>query len=68
MDEKQVIKIDPKSLSTTARRRMRTSREETAILEGFFKKTPNPDNEQKQEIAAAVSMGVKNVHFWYIYK
>ncbi|KAG2232155.1 hypothetical protein BDF21DRAFT_459107 [Thamnidium elegans] len=65
MDKKEVIMIDPKSLSTTARRRMRTSREEIVILEGFYNKTPNPTNDQKQEIAAAVNMGVKNVHFWF---
>lgn len=64
MDKKKVIPIDPKSLSTTAKRRMRTSREETAILEGFYSKTPNPNNEQKEEIAKVVNMGARNVHFW----
>lgn len=53
------------SLSTKARRRMRTSKEETAILESFYSKNPNPNSEQKQEIAEAVKMGAKNVHFWF---
>lgn len=65
MDSKTIIPIDPMSLSTKARRRMRTSREETAILEDFYNKNPNPNNDQKAEIAYAVKMGPRNVHFWY---
>ncbi|RCH98893.1 hypothetical protein CU098_011235 [Rhizopus stolonifer] len=53
------------TLSTKAKRRMRTSREETAILESYYKQNPNPNQEQKQEIAEAVKMGVRNVHFWF---
>lgn len=64
MDSKAVISIDPLSLSTKARRRMRTSREETAILEDFYSKNSNPNNDQKQEIANTVKMGPRNVHFW----
>lgn len=64
MDSKAVISIDPLSLSTKARRRMRTSREETAILEDFYSNNSNPNNDQKQEIANTVKMGPRNVHFW----
>lgn len=52
------------SLSTKAKRRMRTSKEETAVLEDYYSKNPNPNQEQKQEIANVVQMGVRNVHFW----
>ncbi|KAI7895806.1 Homeodomain-like protein, partial [Mucor mucedo] len=62
---KQVVPIDPMSLSTKARRRMRTSREETAILEDFYNKNPNPSNGEKAEIANTVKMGPRNVHFWF---
>lgn len=64
MNKKALVTIDAMSLSTKARRRMRTSREETIILEDFYSKNPNPNNEQKQEIASTVKMGPKNVHFW----
>lgn len=52
-------------LSTIARRRMRTSREEMATLDEFYRKNPNPNQEEKKEIAKIVHMGPKNVHFWY---
>jgi hypothetical protein len=44
---------------------MRTSREEMAILDEFYRKNPNPNQEEKKEIAKLVHMGPKNVHFWY---
>ncbi|KAI8997770.1 hypothetical protein BDB01DRAFT_772381 [Pilobolus umbonatus] len=53
------------SLSTTAKRRMRTSREEIIILEGHYRKNPNPNQEEKKEIAKEVQMGARNVHFWF---
>lgn len=52
------------SLSTPAKRRMRTTKEETSILENYYKSNPNPTKEQKQEIAKVVQMGERNVHFW----
>ncbi|KAI7897732.1 uncharacterized protein BX663DRAFT_527363 [Cokeromyces recurvatus] len=63
--EQQQISIDIKSLSTKARRRMRTSKEETAILESYYRQNPNPTNEHKQRIAKEVEMGARNVHFWF---
>lgn len=60
------VPIENMSLSTKARRRMRTSLEETAILESYYVKNPNPNHEQKEEIANVVKMGSKSVHFWYI--
>ncbi|KAI9478669.1 MAG: hypothetical protein EXX96DRAFT_650946 [Benjaminiella poitrasii] len=65
MEQQQQISIDIKSLSTKARRRMRTSKEETAILENYYRQNPNPNNEQKQKIAKEVEMGARNVHFWF---
>ena len=56
--------VESISLSTTARRRMRTSKEEIIILESFYDKNPNPNQEQKEDIAKVVKMGSKNVHFW----
>lgn len=55
------------SLSTVAKRRMRTSKEEMIILEHYFSQNRNPNNEQKKEIAKAVQMTEKSVHFWYVY-
>lgn len=52
------------SLSTAAKRRMRTTKEETTILENYYRGNPNPTKEQKQEIAKVVQMGERNVHFW----
>ncbi|KAL0139415.1 Homeodomain-like DNA binding domain-containing transcription factor [Mucor lusitanicus] len=51
------------SLSTVAKRRMRTSKEEMIILEHYFSQNRNPNNEQKKEIAKAVQMTEKSVHF-----
>jgi hypothetical protein len=62
--EATVATVDTMSLSTKAKRRMRTTREETAVLEDFFNKNPNPNQVQKEEIATTVQMGVRNVHFW----
>lgn len=53
------------SLSTVARRRMRTSKEEMAVLDEYYRKNPNPNQEEKKEIANLLKMGTKNVHFWY---
>lgn len=52
------------SLSTVARRRMRTSREEMLILEEQYRKNPNPNQKEKDKIAERLQMGSKNVHFW----
>ncbi|KAI9250630.1 hypothetical protein BY458DRAFT_26046 [Sporodiniella umbellata] len=52
-------------LSTIAKRRMRTSREEMAVLDEQYRKNPNPNLEEKKEIAHKLKMGVKNVHFWF---
>ncbi|KAI8380734.1 Homeodomain-like protein [Blakeslea trispora] len=68
MDNRQLITpviSNELKLSTKAKRRMRTSREETAILESYYKQNPNPNHERKQEIAEAVNMGARNVHFWF---
>ncbi|KAK4515634.1 uncharacterized protein ATC70_010585 [Mucor velutinosus] len=53
------------SLSTVAKRRMRTSKEEMAILEHYFSQNRNPNTEKKKEIAKAVQMTEKSVHFWF---
>ncbi|KAG1056207.1 hypothetical protein G6F46_005905 [Rhizopus delemar] len=53
------------SLSTVARRRMRTSKEEMAVLDEYYRKNPNPNQEEKKEIANLLKMGTKNVHFWF---
>ncbi|KAI8991156.1 Homeodomain-like protein, partial [Mycotypha africana] len=53
------------SLSTTAKRRMRTSREEMAILESYYKNNPNPSQQEKQHISQVVQMAEKSVHFWF---
>ncbi|KAG1445132.1 hypothetical protein G6F56_010018 [Rhizopus delemar] len=53
------------SLSTVARRRMRTSREEMLILEEQYRKNPNPNQKEKDKIAERLQMGSKNVHFWF---
>jgi hypothetical protein len=53
------------TLSTMAKRRMRTTREETEVLERYYAENTNPTNEQKSKIAEIVQMGPKNVHFWY---
>ena len=68
MDNRQLVTPVPSNdlkLSTKAKRRMRTSREEAAILESYYKQNPNPNSELKQEIAEVVNMGARNVHFWY---
>lgn len=54
------------SLSTVAKRRMRTSKEEMAILEQYFVQNRNPNNDQKKEIATVVQMSERSIHFWYI--
>lgn len=54
------------SLSTVAKRRMRTSKEEMIILEQNFAQNRNPNNNQKSEIATAVQMSERSVHFWYV--
>ncbi|CAO0794960.1 unnamed protein product [Mucor circinelloides] len=53
------------SLSTVAKRRMRTSKEEMAILEHYFCQNRNPNTEQKKEIAKSVQMTERSVHFWF---
>ncbi|KAI8391566.1 Homeodomain-like protein [Radiomyces spectabilis] len=53
------------SLSTKAKRRRRTSQEETCILEDYFSRNPNPNQREKEEIAKKVNMEPKNVHFWF---
>ncbi|OBZ86008.1 hypothetical protein A0J61_05946 [Choanephora cucurbitarum] len=68
MDNRQLVTPVPSNdlkLSTKAKRRMRTSREEAAILESYYKQNPNPNSELKQEIAEVVNMGARNVHFWF---
>lgn len=55
------------SLSTVAKRRMRTSKEEMAILEHYFCQNRNPNTEQKKEIATSVQMTERSVHFWHVY-
>ncbi|KAI8884026.1 hypothetical protein K501DRAFT_248576 [Backusella circina FSU 941] len=67
MDTSHVSAENPQTitLSTKAKRRMRTTREETEILERFFADNTNPSNEQKIKIASIVQMGPKNVHFWF---
>jgi hypothetical protein len=63
--DKVVTPTQTISLSTVARRRMRTSREEIAVLDEYYRKNPNPNQEEKKEIANLLKMGTKNVHFWY---
>ncbi|CEP09658.1 hypothetical protein [Parasitella parasitica] len=53
------------SLSTVAKRRMRTSKEEMAILEQYFVQNRNPNTEQKKEVAKIVQMSERSVHFWF---
>lgn len=64
-DKKLSQSVAKLSLSTVAKRRMRTSKEEMAILEQYFAQNRNPNNNQKREIAAAVQMSERSVHFWY---
>ncbi|KAG2205817.1 hypothetical protein INT47_004000 [Mucor saturninus] len=67
MDTSDVTPVDIDSLSTKARRRRRTTREEAAILEDFYSKNPNPNYKQKEIIAGVVNMGPRNVHFWQVH-
>ncbi|KAG2213576.1 hypothetical protein INT46_002282 [Mucor plumbeus] len=64
-DKKLSQSVAKLSLSTVAKRRMRTSKEEMAILEQYFAQNRNPNNNQKREIAAAVQMSERSVHFWF---
>ncbi|KAL9549616.1 hypothetical protein MBANPS3_005115 [Mucor bainieri] len=65
-DTKELSKsISNLSLSTVAKRRMRTSKEEMVILEHYFSQNKNPNTEQKKEIAKAVQMTDRSVHFWF---
>ncbi|GAN10509.1 hypothetical protein MAM1_0363d10050 [Mucor ambiguus] len=57
--------INKLSLSTVAKRRMRTSKEEMVVLEHYFSQNRNPNTEQKKEIAKAVQMTDRSVHFWF---
>ncbi|KAI8880423.1 hypothetical protein K501DRAFT_275585 [Backusella circina FSU 941] len=52
-------------LSTKAKRRMRASREELAILESHYTKNNKPTKEQEASIAKLVNMEPKNVYFWF---